>query len=170
MAEPKVEKMRFETYLAIINNSVGTKMFSEGYARIDGRVTNILNNGEVACAFYVTAILSMFDAKLIVHTHTTMSATLADLERSGWQKVDRPESGDIIIWGPKLQPDTDGLNHDHIGFYVGNERAVTNDFRRGERQAGGVPREIDWLYRDHPDGERKLKAIYRGRHLFESTG
>jgi hypothetical protein len=24
------------------------------------------------------------------------------------------------------------------------------------------------LYRDHPDGQRELKAIYRGRHLFES--
>jgi hypothetical protein len=141
-------------------------MFSEGYAKVNGKISNILNNGEVACAFYVTAILSMFDVKLIEHTHTMTSKTVADLERSNWQRVEQPEPGDIIIWGPKTKPDTDGLNHDHIGFYVGNERAVTNDFRRANRDQGGLPREIDWLYRDHPDGQRPLKAIYRGRHLF----
>lgn len=156
---PKVEKMRFETYLAVIQNSVGTKLFSEGYARIDGQPTNIMAGGEVACAFFVSGVLCLFDVELIDHAHATVTSTVKDLEKHGWEQVNDPQAGDIIVWEPVKFPD--GKAHEHIGFVVSKNEAISNDYASGAPQRHG----LDTMADGQP---RKITAIYRGRHLFES--
>lgn len=160
-----VEKMRFETYLAVIKNSIGTKMFSEGYARVDGQVTNILKGGEVSCAFFVSGVLSLFDVKLIDHTHTTVASTAKALSDCGWEKLDglsddQLQPGDIIVWRKHKFPD--GEEHSHIGFYIGEGQAVSNDYVSGTPQSHSLHQTPDGL-------GRMIDCAYRGRHLFESA-
>jgi hypothetical protein len=45
----------------------------------------------------------------------------------------------------------------HIGFYIGNERAISNSSTQR------VPIEHDWRFRE--TRERTVTAIYRGKHL-----
>ena len=158
--------MRFETYLAVIKNSIGTKMFSEGYARIDGQVANILKGGEVSCAFFVSGVLCLFDVKLIDHTHTTVASTTKALIACGWEKLDelsdnQLQPGDIIVWQKHKFPN--GEEHYHIGFYVGNGQAVSNDYVSGAPQRHTLHQTPDGL-------SRQIDSVYRGRHLFESDG
>jgi len=152
-----VEKMPFETYLAVINNSVGSKMFSQGFAKIDGKPTDIMRGGELSCAFFVSSVLTTFG--FIKSMHATVTSTVKDLEASGWTKVDTPKIGDVIVWASIAFPN--GEQHEHIGFAVAEDQAVSNDY------ASGTPQRHS--FEQTPDGTaRAIDAVYRGQHLFES--
>lgn len=95
----KVNKRK--TYLQATENSVGTEMFKHMYASVDGGPEqDILKNGELSCAFYVSSVLVMFD--LIQEPHTTVESTIKELREAGWQEVPDLESADpgaVIVWG-----------------------------------------------------------------------
>lgn len=159
---PTINESKFHTYVAMINNSVGANTWRHGYATVDGSEKDIMKNGEVSCAFFVSSILRIFS--LIDDFHATVKSTLADMERNGWQKVDAPEVGDVLLWGPR----PNGIGNAHLGFYVGEDKAVSNNFITTQPEVGGAPAVHHWLYEGHPDGERPLIAIYRGKQLFLS--
>lgn len=153
----KVEPMPFQTYLSMVENSVGSKTFSHGYAQVDGQPTDVMRVGELSCAFFVSSLLKIFD--VIGSMHATVASTVKDLEESSWHKVNSAEPGDVIVWKPILFPG--GERHEHIGFALTDSQAVSNDYKSGS------PQKHDLL--STPDGTtRQIETIYRGRHLFES--
>lgn len=159
-----IKHSEFRTYLSMIEGSVDANIWRHGYSVIDGVETDIMKNGEVSCAFFVSSLLKIFD--LVDKYHATVKSTVEDMERNGWDRVeDEPQAGDVILWGPR--PGTADRN-DHLGFYIGDSRVVSNNYVSSKPEAGGKPEVHDWKYEGHPDGVRPLVAIYRGRHLFGS--
>lgn len=111
-----------ETYLAVIKNSVGSNLFRNLYAKVNGKMTDIVRNGELSCALYVSSVLLLF--KLIKEGHATIDSTVKDLKKSGWKRVKKPKIGCVIVW-EKINSGNKDL-HKHIGFFIGNNRAVSN--------------------------------------------
>lgn len=124
--ETQVEVTEFDfskTYLSAILGSVGAELFRHSYAsRSDGKSDDMLLDGELSCAFFVTSVLKMFD--LIAYQHATVSGTTRDLHSSGWYSINVPLPGAVIVWGPSDAPESGG--HPHVGFYVGEEMAISN--------------------------------------------
>ena len=117
-----------ESYIKTIKNSVGSNLFRNLYAYVDGNKTDILRSGKLSCAIYISSILHRF--KLTNDIHATVEGTVKDLKKSGWQKVKRPRLGAILVWEPQKVNDRIYWRHDHIGFYIGKNRAISSDFKR----------------------------------------
>lgn len=127
-------------------------MFRNYYADFDGVRRDTMNDGETSCAFYVSAVLTIFGA--FNCTSSTVMGVVKKLEEAGWEKVDTPEPGDVLVWEKVA---FNGEEHEHIGFYVGDEEAISTS------TSLKTPVRHDWLFRDH--AERKITSIYRGKHL-----
>jgi hypothetical protein len=138
----------YDSYLAMIKNSVGTKMFRNLYLEKKNQRIDITNRGSLSCAFFVSNILLIFD--LISSGHATVEATTKDMKRNGWKRISQKEAkpGDIIIWEKKK--DINGRLHLHNGFYIGNKKAISNDSNKG------VPIIHNWDY----NNKRRIVAIY----------
>ena len=111
-----------DTYIAVVKNSVGSKIFRNLYAKVNGKKTDITRNGELSCAFYVSSVLLLF--KFIKEGHATVDSTVKDLKKSGWEKIKKPKIGSVVIW-EKIDF-SNGDFHKHIGFFIGNNRAISN--------------------------------------------
>ena len=118
----KIVPLNYETYLGVIENSVGTNLFRAVFATVDGVKKDITEDGNLSCAFFVSSILKMFDH--IESIHSTVSGTVRDLEKSGWQKIQEPKIGAVLVWEEK--EDQNKEKHAHIGFYVEESMAVSN--------------------------------------------
>lgn len=162
MKKEKVIPILFDTYIVVIKNSVGSKMFRNSYAKVNGKKKDILKNGKVSCAFFVSSVLALFPLfKLIKYPpHSTVDGTVKDLEQSGWQKIStenekKPKIGSIIVW------EKNHNSHKHIGFYIGNNKAIsTNSIKKGR------PAIHHWTYgikRNKPG--RKVEAIFWNKKL-----
>lgn len=110
-----------ETYLSVIKGSIGTTMFRHNYALIDGEKKDILDNGQLSCAFFASFVLRAFD--LIETLHARTEGTIRDLEHSGWRKTETPHEGDVVVWEEKEQKS--GI-FPHIGFYINEEVAISH--------------------------------------------
>jgi len=126
--QSKVEVNLPKSYLARINNSIGSKMFRNLYAKVDGRERDILNNGELSCAMFVSIILQSFE--LIKKPHATVIELIKDMETSGWKKSRNPKVGDILVW-EAVDQTGDGIKFAHIGFYIGKTWAISNNWKKG---------------------------------------
>lgn len=116
-----------ESYLAMIQNSVGTNMFRTLYALVDGKKQDILRQGDLSCAYFVSSILLRFS--LITSVHATVDGTERDLKLSGWKHIKAPKVGCIIVWEAAVG--ARGELHKHIGFYIGKGNAISNDSKKG---------------------------------------
>ncbi|MFA5319353.1 MAG: hypothetical protein WC387_03270 [Candidatus Paceibacterota bacterium] len=121
-SQPKINPLIFETYLAVIKNSVGSKTWQNFYAKIDDRDTDILKNGDLSCAFFVSSILVMLN--LLEKIHGTVAGVIFDLEKSGWQKTKKLKPGAVIVWVTKV--DKKGESHKHLGFCLDKKTAISN--------------------------------------------
>lgn len=110
-----------ESLLAVLEGSLGTAMFRTLYRTLDSGLDDVIDDGDLACAFYLSTILSMFGLTS-GGVHTTVRLTLDDMEASGWVKVETPEPLAVVLWGEK-QGD-DGRRHFHIGFCVDETTAI----------------------------------------------
>lgn len=142
----KVAPLFFDSYLAVVKNSVGSKMFRNFYVKVGGKKEDIMRNGELSCAFYVSAILTLF--KFIKETHGTVASTVLDLKNSGWKQVKKPKVGSVIVWS-KIDFGNSDI-HTHIGFYVGKNSAMSNNYKLGH------PTEHHWTF----NGTRKIDSIW----------
>ena len=140
----KVIPLIGDTYLAVIKNSVGSKMFRNFYAKVDGKKLDITRNGGLSCAFYASSILAL--AKQIKGIHTTVSSTVQDLQKSGWKIIKKPKVGSVLVWEKSNLGDNSA--HKHIGFYIRNGKAVSNSYKRG------CPLEHNWIL-----ANRKIEMI-----------
>ena len=146
--DSKLERQYFHTYVQLVRNSVDTKMFRNFYVYIErAGEGDALADGDNSCAFFVSAVLAMF--KKIDGMHGTVQNTVNDLEKSGWQTVSRPKLGDVLVW--EAREFTDGT-YEHIGFYVGEGKAVSTSMHEKRVVEHGMHFGTD---------QRKIKKIYR---------
>lgn len=146
----QVDPLILETYLAIIKNSVKSKMFRNFYAKVNNKKTDIMKKGDLSCAFYVSSVLVLF--QLINKIHATVDGLVEDLEKSGWREIKTKEKlkiGDVLIWEEVVFKKND--KHKHIGFFMGNNRAISNSSRLR------FPVEHHFTFRD----KRKIEKIFR---------
>ena len=141
----QIKPLIFDTYLAVVKNSINSNLFRNFYAIIDGEKKDIMRNGELSCAFYVSSILTLF--KFIKEAHVTVDSTVEDLKESGWNVVEEPEIGSILIY-EKVDFGNNDI-HKHIGFFVGNDEAISNNFKLG------FPVNHSWNF----NGTRKVNLI-----------
>src|SRR5438309_2171997 len=93
----KPKRLYFKTYLQLIKNSVGTKMFRSFYVYTpEKREFDALDSGGNSCAFFVSAVLVIFSKLGAIHG--TVESTIKDLRESGWSEGDNPQAGDILVW------------------------------------------------------------------------
>jgi hypothetical protein len=135
----------FKSYCAVIRNSVGTEMFKNFYVSDGGAVKDIMNDGEFSCAFFVSSVLALFE--YIPKPRATVDSTYEDLKKSGWEEISEPVEGSVLFWD-EMFFEGDGL-HAHVGFYIGDEQAISNDCKSG-RVA-----QHHWTF----NGEREVRAI-----------
>jgi len=107
----------------LIKNSLSSSFFRSIYFDINGKSKDILENGNLSCAFYVSIILKILG--LISEIHTTVKSTILDLEKSGWQKTKKAVFGAVIVWEP-----TSKNKHYHIGFCLSSKKAVSNSSKK----------------------------------------
>ena len=150
MADSKVKPLYFKSYLQVIKNSVGANTYKNFYARVDEEVKDVLEDGNLSCAYFVCSILYNF--KLIQDMHTTVAGTVRDLEESGFEKidsdsigVDEPKEGAVIVWTE--DPNDQGGIHKHLGFYIGDNQAISNSTSQK------TPQIMDYKFRN-------IEAIY----------
>lgn len=116
----------FETYLVAIEHSLGSKLFRNLYAVAGGRKRDITEDGRFSCAVFVSSILLLFG--WISCRHATVDSTVKDMKKRGWRNISKPKRGAVIVWG---ECDFgDGEIHKHIGFYVGKNKAISNNFKK----------------------------------------
>lgn len=153
MSEPSdITICKYASYLQMINLSVGTKMFKNLIASVNNVKVDILNDGDLSCAYFVTSVLVIF--RLIKSPHATVRGAIKDIEMSGWKMVSKPQKGSILVWEDMI--DNSGNNNSHIGFYIGRNLAISNS------SAHKTPVEHHWTF----ENTRKVVAIYSGVHLF----
>lgn len=143
MAPQKVVPLRLETYLAVLKNSVGTRMFRTFHAEVNGKKKDIMRKGDLSCAFFVSFVCAGLG--LIKQVHGTVGGTVEDLKKSGWKKTRVAKPGCVVVWAAKV--DERGELHRHIGFYIGSDRAISNDSKKG-------------FPRTHAYNIRPIEALY----------
>lgn len=153
----KVKRLIGRTYLAVIENSVGSNLFRNFYARVNGQEQDIMRDGQLSCAFFVSSVLAIFD--LIERVHGTVAGTVRDLKNSGWQKIKKPKPGAVLVW-EKSDFGGDGEYHKHLGFYIGAGQAVSNSYQTGQ------PEKHHWRFgKKNGRPKRQIEAIYWHKKL-----
>ncbi len=143
-----VEPLLLPTYLALIEASVGSTMFQNFWANVNGKKTDITRGGRVSCSFYVSSILKLFN--LTQEVQVTVNRLKRDLDESGWYEIKRPKKGCVVFWLAK-PADAERIKKDkgayqpmvsHCGFFVGNGMSITN-----EGDVSMAPQKLPLLYR-----------------------
>ncbi len=152
-----IKILKKKNYLAMIENAAKGEnwMFRNLYFEIDGKTVDVLENGGLSCAMFVSAILYL--NKLIGDIHTTVVGTEKDMLEKGWLEIRDLRPGAVLIWEKKIG-DKDGLPHYHNGFYIGKNEAVSNNSRET-----GFPWKHHYIYND----TRKIEKIYWHPNLEE---
>ena len=139
----------YDSYLQMIRNSVGTKMFRNLYLKIRGKKIDATENGDLSCAYFVSNILLIWG--LISEGHATIKGTKEDMKKNGWKEISKQKikPGDIVVWEEKMS--NKGRIRSHIGFYIGNKKTISH--------FDGIKAITchHWTYND----KRKIIAVYR---------
>ena len=145
---------KLKSLLAIVENSAlgDNYLFRNLYADVNGEEKDILEDGALSCAVFASAVL--LNQELIKKPHATVSGTVKDMFESGWREIAQLGPGAVILWEKIIFED--GKEHSHIGFYIGNEEAISNSF------ADKCPRRHHITYGTNQDGapKRKIEKIY----------
>ncbi len=139
-----MELLKYQNYLIMIKVSEGTQLFRRLFVLENNQEKDVLQNGQLSCAYYVSSVLKIFG--LISFPHATVTGTIKDMLENSWQESKELKPGNVLAWEEK-QSKTG--KHFHIGFYLGNNQAISND---GEK---GCPVVHDYAYQ----GERKITKI-----------
>ncbi|MCX7589549.1 MAG: hypothetical protein N2Z85_01245 [Patescibacteria group bacterium] len=153
---PNIKVLKFDkkkSLKVLIKNSLNSKFFRSIYFfdYQNKKSKDILKNGDLSCAFYVSIILKILG--LINNVHTTVNSTILDLEKSGWHKIDKPKFGSVILWDYKKSKNRKN-QHMHLGFYLNKNKAVSNSSKLKSPQ-------IHDLYYE----QRPIKSFYFHKEL-----
>ena len=113
--------LTFDSYIATIQNSIGSKSFQTLWAEVHGAQQDILGGGQYSCGVFVSGILIWFD--LIQERHATVLGTVRGMKASGWEEIKEPKVGCVLHWERQSQ---NGSANEHLGFYMGHETAISN--------------------------------------------
>ena len=148
MIEPLFKK----NYLAMIENSVKGEnwMFRNFYINENEVEKDALENGGLSCSAFASSILylqnSVFEflkkPKWLEFTHANVASTVKDMMQNGWQEIVELKLGAVLIWEKQ--------EHEHMGFYVGNDEAISNDSK-----GTGFP----WRHHVTYNNTRKVEKI-----------
>lgn len=138
-----------KNFIECIRNSIGTQMFRSYY--VDG--VDVLENGNLSCAYYVSSIMLMF--KLIDRPHFRVDGTIKAMVNTGWQEIEHLRPGCVVIWNPIFQ---NGKSHFHIGFYIGDGQAISNRSSLGS--IGVHPLHYSGLDKDEIQKEATVHKLY----------
>ncbi len=148
-----IKLLKNKNYLMLIENSVKGQnwMFRNFYIEKDGKELDSLEDGKNSCAVFVSSILVLCNELFnwIHGVHATVVSTQDDMIKSGWYEIKEPKPGAVLVWEKKMGHN--GKMHSHIGFYMGNDKAVSNDSR-----GTGFPHKHHYTYND----TRKVENIY----------
>ena len=149
MSLPEVKLLFKKNYLAMIRNAAKGEnhMFRNVYALVDGVERDILEDGNLSCAAFVSGVLTLNG--LIDRPHAAVGGTIKAMEQAGWVTTDEPRDGAVLSWESITYDDK--RTHGHLGFYIGNNRAISN-----ASNASGIPREHHWTYEE----KRKIQYIW----------
>ncbi len=145
------------TLLAMVKNSVGSNQYLSLYIDMTQNAAvkyfDVIETGRFACAFYASSILTLVNL-MNDGVHTTVAETEKDLLQSGWYPIAAPMPGAVIVWADKMA--SDGKPHLHIGFYLGDDMAVSTDGKTG------TVTKHHMTYGTKGDGSpaREIKAVY----------
>src|SRR5688572_22370998 len=131
MPDPNLEILKKESYLRMIENSPGTRMFSSFFVRRKdtGATDDVLQDGSYSCAAFTSSVLVLFD--FLPRSIATVKSVRNKVTELGWKEITgTPEPGDVVFWAE--QKTEDGTMHGHVGFAVGNDEAVSTSAK--ERQ------------------------------------
>lgn len=148
----------FDSYMAMLSGSVDSNQYRRLYVNGGGGIIDIIGDGDLACALFVSSILMHFRL-MQGGMHTTVDWTIKDLALdSGWYEIDTVVPGSVIVWAEKIC--TDGMNHRHIGFFMGDDKAISNDAKKR------TPQLHHYTFGEQ-EGKplRKIEALYFHRDL-----
>ncbi len=116
--------LRKKNYLSMIENTVGTTMFQNLWVQDNEKILDATKGGTLSCAVFVSSILKLFD--LLSEQKATVDNLIKVMLENGWTeiKVNDIQAGDVLVWNKKK--DQNGEQHGHIGFYIGNQKAISN--------------------------------------------
>lgn len=128
ISKKHITPLLFESYMSMIRNSAGSRMFQHAYALVHGRKIDILRSGDLSCAFFVSSILALFHPfKLIQNPpHSTVAGTIKDMKRMGWKEAKKLRPGSVILWESLVKNGHVKSGNKHLGFYIGGNKAVSN--------------------------------------------
>src|SRR5436190_12041946 len=138
-----------KNYLGMIENAVKgeNSMFRNFYMVQDGTERDALENGALSCAVFVSSILYLQNNLLkelwLKSTHANVGSTIKDMVEHGWVETSELKPGAVVVWEQQA-------GHEHIGFFVGGEDAISNDSR-----GTGFPHKHHITYND----TRKVEKI-----------
>ena len=154
----KKTNLLFKNYMTMVENSVGSRMFRSFFANINGEEKEVLKEGRLSCAVVASSILYLFNSVLefsgkscwIDFVHANVPSTEKDMIQNGWHPIHELRPGAILVWEKRS---AHGSQNWHIGFYIGDELAISNDSGLGHT---GVPHQHHYTYQD----TRKIEKIY----------
>ena len=150
-----MEILNYQNYLQVIKASQGSKMFQRFYVLNNNKKRDILKNGQLSCARYVSSILKLFD--LISETHATVDGTIKDMLENNWQPTKKLIPGNVLVW--EEQRYVNGKFHQHLGFYLNQDKVISH---RHEKK---IPVIHHITYGQTKDGQPKRKIIQILTHL-----
>ena len=123
-----MEILRKETYIKMIENSVGTKLFNSIIIKNEtGEVQDLLNDGEYSCALFVSSVLVLH--LLLPRARTTVANLEKELtDHKSFIEVPKEsiETGDVIFWESVTYED--GSQNRHVGFAISSHEAISTNY------------------------------------------
>ncbi len=138
MKKNKPAFLLLKNLLTVARGSTGSNAFRKLYYHVDGHEIEALRDGDLSCAVFVSFILKIFS--LIPGIHTTVKATVIDLERSGWRTIKKTRPGAILVYRAKYFPRIKET-HRHVGIFLGKGKAISNV---SKKRSPGIHK---WNYR-----------------------
>lgn len=150
-----MEVLRKETYIKMVENAVGSRMFNSILVKENDEIRDLLNDGEYSCAVFVSSVLTL--QQLLAKPRTTVKNLEADIaESTHFTEVPNGnvQPGDILFWESVTYED--GTANRHVGIAVSHTEAVSTNYiqkcvtrhpLQTEVENTGALRQIERLFR-----------------------
>ncbi len=155
MTDTDIIILQKETYIKMIENSPGTKLFNS--IMVQHKDTNIIDDichdGEFSCAFFVSSVLCL--TNYLGKPIATVTSLREHLEKSGWKLVSGDSmKGDVVIWDRVI---FDNSTNMHIGFALSATKAVSTSSINHQVEVHNITYGLD----AHGAPKRQIIALLR---------
>lgn len=158
MPDSNLIKLKYKTYIKMIENSPGTRIFNSTFVRNKetGEEFDVLEDGVYSGAFFVSSVLTLLE--MIDKPHSTVATVTEKFkEAEDWQEIslDDLKAGDVLTW--EEMEFEDGTRSDQIGFYLDKNSAVSTS--KTERKV--IKHHPTFGVKNNGDPNRKITGAYR---------